>query len=74
MERKVERVLRLYHCFLEGQVINKKEKAEYFRVNEKTIQRDIEDIRNFLVGSTDGDERIVYIRSRKGYMLMSKKM
>lgn len=45
---KIERVLFLYTKLLEGQILRKNELAEYFDVNEKSIQRDLEDIRSYL--------------------------
>ena len=69
---KIERVLSIYTKLLNGYVINKEEEARYYGVNERSIQRDIEDIRSFL----DADsERIGYInsviydRSYKGYRI-----
>ena len=45
---KSNRVLDLYQALQNGQVINKKEAAEQFCVNEKSIQRDLDSIRDFL--------------------------
>ena len=42
---KSNRVLDLYQALQNGQVINKKEAAEQFCVNEKSIQRDLDSIR-----------------------------
>ena len=44
---KIERVLSIYTKLLYGGVINKAEEANNFGVNERSIQRDIDDIRNF---------------------------
>ena len=41
---KSNRVLDLYQALQNGQVINKKEAAEQFCVNEKSIQRDLDSI------------------------------
>lgn len=46
---KSNRVLDLYQALQNGQVINKKEAAEQFCVNEKSIQRDLDSIRDFLL-------------------------
>ena len=48
MEKKTERILQLYRMLYEGKAITKSDLAARFDVNEKTIQRDIEDIRAFL--------------------------
>ena len=45
---KNERILCLYSKLLEGKVIYKSEEALYYGVNERSIQRDIDDIRKFL--------------------------
>lgn len=69
---KVERVLALYTKLLNGYVINKAAEAEYYGVNERSIQRDIEDIRNFMdrdVGNTGIVNSVVYDRIQKGYKL-----
>lgn len=44
---RITRILELYDDFLSGKVINKRETAERYAVSEKTIQRDIDDIRTF---------------------------
>ncbi len=45
---KIERVLGLYTKLMNGSLINKAEEANYYGVNERSIQRDIDDIRIFL--------------------------
>ena len=42
------RILDMYVRFCEGKVINKAEEARRFNVDERSIQRDIDDIRAFL--------------------------
>ena len=44
---KVSRVLALYSQLLAGRTVQKSETAQYYGVNERSIQRDIEDIRLF---------------------------
>ena len=46
--RKNTRTLDLYVRLCEGKIINKKEEAVRFGVDERSIQRDIDDIRAFL--------------------------
>lgn len=56
----------------EGKVINKKEEAERHGVNERSVQRDIDDIRAFLDERSvrKSDARTVrYDRQRKGYVM-----
>lgn len=70
---KVIRILDLYNKLIDGELLNKHYEAEYYRVSEKSIQRDIDDIRKYLeqrMVSADGIHRaIVYDRINKGYRL-----
>lgn len=45
---KIGRVLQIYAKLTDGYVVNKAEEAQIYGVNERSIQRDIDDIRNFL--------------------------
>ena len=66
------RVLSLYHKLLNGNSINKSEEAKNFGVNEKSIQRDIDEIRTFIQQNdieNGFSETVVYDRSKKGYVL-----
>ena len=45
---KTTRVLELYQDFLSGKLINKQKAAEQYHVNVRSIQRDIDSIRDFL--------------------------
>ena len=66
------RILNMYQRLCSGKCLNKQEEAKQFGVDERSIQRDIDDIRAFLMEQTDnsGDSRqVVYDRSRKGYVL-----
>lgn len=71
---KINRILDLYDRLMQGEFINKKEEAEYFNVNPKTIQRDIEDIRMYLADNMEskGDMNIEYVRGKKGYCITKK--
>ena len=42
MDKKVERIIHLYNQLVEGEVLNKAKEAEKFVVNERSIQRDID--------------------------------
>ena len=69
---KTERVLFLYTKLLDGQVLQKDELAKRFSVNEKSVQRDLEDIRNFLeeAGIEEGNgNQLIYDYQEKGYRL-----
>lgn len=69
---QIERILQIYAKLSDGHVVNKAEEAEYYGVNEKSIQRDIEHIRKFLDNDstrTGIANSIVYDRVEKGYRL-----
>lgn len=67
------RTLDLFVRFLQGRIVRKAEEAERFQVDQRTIQRDIDDIRAFLdecaVKNTADSRTIVYDRSRRGFVL-----
>lgn len=69
---KIGRVLAIYTKLMNGYVVNKAEEAQNYKVNERSIQRDIEDIRDFM--SQDAERtgivnEVKYIRAEKGYRL-----
>jgi len=64
------RMLSLYERIIQGHVINKSDEASRYFVNEKTIQRDIEDLRNYVAQAyADSSYEIVYDKAKKGYLL-----
>lgn len=60
---KGRRLLYLYRELTEGRGIHKQKAAIRFCVNERSIQRDIEDIRNFLL-EQDPPMEVRYIPSK----------
>lgn len=69
---KIERVLHIYSKIMNGAIVNKSKLAERFGVNERSIQRDIDDIRNYIQNNLiqEGYQHsIVYDRLKKGYRL-----
>lgn len=72
---KYSRVLSIYTKLMDGEVINKTAEAEYFGVNLRTIQRDIDDLRMFFEDkAAEGELRreLVYSRESGGYQLVKK--
>ena len=56
---KILRVLDLYQRLQNGEIVNKSNAAVQYTVNERSIQRDIQDIRTFMeheVGKSGGTE------------------
>lgn len=69
---KIGRVLSIYTKLLNGHIVNKAEEAFNFGVNERSIQRDIDDIRNYMdlnIFDSGVINSIIYDREEKGYRL-----
>ena len=69
---KIERVLGIYTSLTNGYCVNKAEEAIKYGVNERSIQRDIDDIRHYLENEAGEDgyvNSIIYDRYEKGYRL-----
>ena len=67
---KPARMLNIYERLLAGEVINKTDLAVNFHVDEKTIQRDIDSLRNYLAENYIGnDVTVQYSKSKNGYYL-----
>lgn len=72
MVDKIERVLRLYSKLISGGIVYKAQATEEYKVDERSIARDISDIRNYLdvTGPEDGCiNTIVFDRKIGGYRL-----
>ena len=73
---KYDRILSLYEKFKSGVIVRKAEEANRFGVSERTIQRDIDDIRAFFDNNSANiglDKSVKYDRSQCGYFLHSKR-
>lgn len=69
---KSRRVLEIYVKLLNGKTVNKKELSLKYKVNERTIQRDFDAIRDFLDKEsveTGVINYLVYDRDSNGYRL-----
>ena len=69
---RIDRTLSIYTRLLDGEVIDKTAEAAAYGVNERTIQRDIDDIRNFLAADNARSgfcSTIVYDRVKRGFRL-----
>lgn len=74
--RKHDRVLEIYNRLISGEIIRKTELAEEYGVDPRSIQRDIDSIREFYSNrTTKGDEfaEIKYDHIAKGFRLSSAK-
>ena len=70
-ENKGFRLLSLYERLSRGEIVRKAELAQKFAVTDKTIQRDIEELRAYLADTRvdEGEASLVYDRNRGGYLL-----
>ena len=69
---KIQRVLGIYKKLVSGEIVSKVEEANNYGVNERSIQRDIDDIRSFMeseVGRTGIINNVIYDRAKKGFRL-----
>ena len=69
---KYDRILSLYAKLCAGEWIHKSQAAKEFSVNERTIQRDIDDIRAFFENNTLGighGKALIYDRRQNVYRL-----
>lgn len=72
-ENKGQRLLGIYHRLSRGELISKEVLAREYGVTEKSIQRDIDDIRSYLAGDRDeGAADVCYDRQAKGYRLVEE--
>ena len=75
LDSKRSRILELYRQFQLGKVINKQRAAEQYGVNARSIQRDIEVIRDFLseqVAQNGVMQSIEYDAKERGYKLRTQ--
>lgn len=68
------RLLNLYERLNRGETVNKREFAETFGISEKSVQRDIDDLRSYLAECYDSEEdaTIEYSHAKNGYYLAKK--
>jgi predicted DNA-binding transcriptional regulator YafY len=69
---KIERILGLYTKLINGGIVKKAEEAFHYNVNERSIQRDIDDIRNYLEQEAENQgviNSVIYDRELNGYRL-----
>ncbi len=69
---RIGRTLSIYTRLLDGEIINKAAEATAHGVNERTIQRDVDEIRNYLAADIDRSgflSTIVFDRAKQGYRL-----
>ena len=71
-ESKKERILTIYQRLCSGEVIRKREIAELFQVDPRSVQRDIDDLRAYFADGPAGQgthPSLIYDRRKRGYVL-----
>lgn len=74
--KKHDRVLEIYSRLLSGEIIRKQDLADEYKVTPRSIQRDIDSIRDFYsnrIGKNEGLAEIKYDRIAKGFRIVSNK-
>jgi len=69
-DKKTERILDIYFRLSKGMVLNKKELANSYGVNPRSIQRDFDDIRCYFANNGEYGTELVYDRMAKGFRLV----
>lgn len=71
-ENKGFRLLDIYERFNKGEILNKSDLCNHYKVSEKTIQRDIEDLRVYLqeIHYKLDESSIIYDKDKRGYRLV----
>ncbi|RUL51925.1 helix-turn-helix transcriptional regulator [Lysinibacillus antri] len=66
------RLLSIYERLNKGEILEKAQLARYFGVTQKTIQRDIDDLRVYLTGTyfSEIETTIKYDKAKNGYYLV----
>lgn len=70
MDKKVERIISLYNRVVEGEILVKADEASRYGVNERSIQRDIDDIRAYFADEPESNRELIYDRTKRGYVLV----
>lgn len=66
------RLINMYEKLNRGDIINKKKFAEEFGISEKSVQRDIDDLRTYLYENGGNETAIEYDYEKSGYRLVKQ--
>ena len=70
LSRDVHRILHLFERLNQGELLTKQDLCDEYSVSDKTVQRDIQDLRYYLnIVHGKDDTAIRYLRSQGGYSL-----
>lgn len=67
-EKKTARILAIYDQIIRGETVNKQKWAEKQGVSDKTIQRDLKEIEDYLIALYP-ESKVAYDRKRQGHRL-----
>lgn len=70
MDKKTERIINISQRLAAGEAIIKSAEAERFGVNERTIQRDLDDVKTYYANDPTLNRELKYDRARKAYLLV----
>ena len=65
------RLLNIYQRLQQGETLTKRELSERYQVSEKTVQRDIDELRDYLAGEQSYLE-ISYVKATGGYQIATE--
>ena len=74
MDKKTERIIDIHNRLRDRHIIKKSEEALRFNVNNRTIQRDIDDIRTYYAEKNELGKKLIYDRAKKGYVLTERNL
>ena len=74
MDKKTERIIDIHNRLRDRHIIKKSEEALRFNVNNRTIQRDIDDIRTYYAEKNELGKELIYDRAKKGYVLTERNL
>lgn len=72
MDKKTERIIDIHNRLRDGRVIVKSEEAARHNVNDRTIQRDLDDLRAYYTDKAELGKEVIYDRTKKCYVLAEK--
>lgn len=66
---QAHRILNIYSRLIQHQIVNKTQLSQLFNVNKRTIQRDIDNIRNYFYETASRDTQVLYDAKKASYYL-----
>ncbi|MBP1547176.1 MAG: WYL domain-containing protein [Oscillospiraceae bacterium] len=70
MDKKTERIIDLFNRLNNGEIVNKSKAAEQYDVNERSILRDIQDLRSYFSNHHDYGKSLIFDKKVNGYRLI----